>query len=72
MMVMHIWDVRVFVGEALVPMGVRMRLTGWIARHVIMLVMLIVHVGMRMLHRLVNVIMLVVLREMQPHADTHQ
>jgi len=71
-LVMHIWDVRVFMGEALVPMGVRMRLTEWIARQVVMLVVLIVHVRVCMLGALVKMIMLVVLREMEPHADTHQ
>ena len=71
-MMMHVRDVRVFVGEALVPMGVRVRLAGWIARCMIVLVVLIVHVWVRMFRRLVNMMVLVMLAKVQPHAEAHQ
>ena len=60
-----------FVYEACVPMGVRVRFARWIARRVFMLMMLIVHVRVGMLSRLVVMSMLVMFGEMQPHAHAH-
>jgi len=53
-------------------MRVCMRLVLRPGETVAVLMMLIVHVGMRMLHRLVQVLMLVALRQVQPHAERHE
>lgn len=53
-------------------MGVCVRLAGRISRLVGMLVVFIVHVGMRVLRRLVNMMVLVMLAQVQPHTQAHQ
>jgi hypothetical protein len=53
-------------------MGVCVRLAGRISRLVGMLVVFIVHVGMRVLRRLVNMMVLVMLAQVQPHTEAHQ
>ena len=62
----------VLVLERCVHVLVRMRLPRGVVGEVSMLVVLIVHVGVGMLHRLVKMLVLVMLRQMQPHADGHQ
>ena len=65
---MHVWHVRVSVHQPLVPVGVGVRLAGWIVRCVVVLMVFVVHMRVRMLHRLVHMLMLVTLGEMQPDA----
>ena len=71
-LMMHIGDVRVLVLQPLVPVGMRVRLAGRVVGAVLVLMMFVVDVGVRMLHRLVHVLMLVALGEMQPNANGHQ
>jgi hypothetical protein len=70
--VMHVRDVWVRVLQAPVSVGVGVRFSRRIVRQVLVLVMIIVNVRMHMLHRLMNVLVLVMLGQMQPHADGHQ
>jgi hypothetical protein len=49
-----------------------MRLAGRIVGPMDVLVMLVVHVRMDMLQRFMHVLVLVVLGQMQPHAQSHQ
>lgn len=72
MRVMHVRDMRMLVLQPLMPMDVGMRLPPWIAGRVHMLMVFIMHVGMRVLHRLMNMLVLVMLGQVQPHTDTHQ
>ena len=72
MLMMHVRDVRVPVFQSLVPMGVRMGLTRRVAWRMFVLMVRVVNVRVRMLHRLVHMLMFVMLRNMQPHADRHQ
>ena len=54
----------------LMKMGVR--LAGWVTRRMRVLMVLVVHMGMGVSHRLVLVLMLVMLGEMQQHPDAHE
>src|SRR6185437_11080552 len=53
------------------PVLVSMRLYAVPLKPVIVLMVRIMSVGMRMRQRLVNVLVLVMLGDMQPHTDTH-
>ena len=64
--------VRVFVAHRRVVMRVGVRLAGRITGLVGMQVMVIVNMSMLMIHRLVAMVMLVSLRQMQVDADRHQ
>ena len=70
--VVHVGRMRVVVAQSLVTMRVCMWLAGWIIGTVDVLMMLVVHVRVPMLHGLVLMVMLVLLGQMQPHADGHQ
>ena len=70
--VVHVGDVRVRVPLPLMSMPMRMRLSGWIGGSMIMLVVRIVNVRVGMFHRLVLMLVLVELGEVQPDADRHQ
>ena len=59
MRVVHVGNVPVRVPQPRVPMPVRVRLAGGIARLVAMLMMRVVHVWMAVLHRFVLVFMFV-------------
>lgn len=72
MRVMHIRQMRMLVFQRLMPMRMSMWFTRRITRCVFVLMVLIVEVGMGMLHRGMNVLMLMMLGQMQPHADAHQ
>ena len=67
MSVMHIRRVRMRMFEriVLVPMG--MRLAYWIIWLMRMLVMLVMNVRVRVRHRIVDVFMLMALRDVQPN-----
>ena len=69
---MHVGDMRMLVRQTRVPVGVGMGFAWWIVRQVRMLMMLVMHVRMLVLQRLVDMLMLVMLGQMQPHADGHQ
>ena len=71
MAMVNIRIVRVRVDERLMPMTMAVRLARRIIRRVFVLMMLVVHVSMCMLHLLVNVLVLVALGEMKPHARGH-
>lgn len=45
---------------------------GWITGVMIMLMMLVMHMGVLVFHRLVMMQMFVTLREVQPDADAHE
>ena len=61
-----------FVYEGGVLVNVGMRLSRRIMRAVFMLVMLIMHVGMGMLHRFMDMFVVVLLAHMQPDTQPHQ
>ena len=71
MLVVHVGDMRMPVPHSRMSMGMCVWLAGWIARQVLMLVVLIVHVGVGVRHRLMVVLMLVVLGQVQPDAYAH-
>ena len=60
MQMVHVRDMSMTMPHPRMPMRVRVRFAGWIAGHVLMLVVRIVHVRMAMLHRLVLMFVLVV------------
>jgi hypothetical protein len=71
-LVVQVGIVRVVVNEPRMAMPVCVRL-GWrIIRIVDVLVVLIVHVRVLVLHRLMNVLVLVPLSEVKPDAQTHE
>lgn len=49
-----------------------MRLAGWIARAVLMPVMFIMRVRVRVCHWLMEMLMLVLFREVQPNTNGHE
>jgi hypothetical protein len=61
MLMVHVRDMRMPVPHSRMSMGMGVGLVEWIARQVLMLVMLIVHVGVGVLHGLMIVLVLVVL-----------
>ena len=70
--VMQVRVVRMAVRHPAVAMRMRVRLVSLPREAVPMLMVIIVRVRMRMLHRLVHVLMLVALREVQPYAERHE
>lgn len=72
MLVMRIGHVRVPVPEAAVPMWVCVRLARWVIGAVLVLMMRIMHMGMRVREHLVLVFMFMIFGEMQPHPNRHQ
>jgi len=72
MCVMHIGHMRMSVLHSPVRMLVCMRLPGWIAQRMCVLVMLIMAVRMDMFHCCMLVFVVVILGEMQPNAKGHQ
>ena len=69
---MQVRVMRMPVDEANMPMPMRMRLTRWIVRAMIVLMMLVVTMPMLMLHGFVKVLMLVPFGQMQPEPDAHE
>ena len=70
--VMHVRYVRVGMSQRPMFVKMRVRLSGWIEGAVGVAVVFIVHVRMRVSHRLVNVLMLVTLSQVQPNSDCHE
>jgi hypothetical protein len=70
--VVHIRKVRMFVNKRGVLVNVGVRLSGRIMWGVLMPVVLVMHVGMGMLHRLVDMFVVVLLGRMQPDTEPHQ
>lgn len=60
------------VRHRLVTVEMRVRLALWIVRPVLMLVRRVVNMAVRVRHRLVGVLVIVPLREMQIQAEPHQ
>ena len=56
MSVVGVWEMGVGMAQASVKMAMDMRFASWIARSVLMLVVSVVHMGVNMLHRLMNVL----------------
>jgi hypothetical protein len=71
-LVMNVREMCVAVSQRSVLMLVGMRLNAIPSLRVLMLMMLIVHVGVRMPKRLMRVRVHVMLRNMQVYADRHQ
>ena len=69
---MQVGIMRMAVDEPMVAMRVRMRLFPIPLLSVLVLVVFVVHVDMVMLHRLVNMRVLVPLADMQPNAERHE
>ncbi len=72
MPMMEVRVVRMPVHQSDVAMPMSVRFTGWITGAMRMLMMLVVTMPVFMLHRLVNVFVLVPLSQMQPEAEAHQ
>ena len=70
--VMHVRHVWVRVPHRDVPMVVRVRFACGIPRAVGVAMVLVVHMRVGMFHRLMSMLVLVMLGEMQPHANGHQ
>src|SRR4051794_24794382 len=70
--VMHVRHVRMRVAHRRVLMKMGVRLGGRGHGAVSMAMVLVMDVGVGMRHRAVNVLMLVMLGEVQPHPDCHQ
>lgn len=68
---MHVGDMRVATAKSLVSVSMRMRLSRRIAGAMLVPVVLVVDVNMLVLNWLVNMLVLVMLREVQPDADAH-
>ena len=71
MPMMEVRVVRMPVHQANVPVPMRVWFTGRIARTMRVLMMLVVTMPVFMLHRLVNVLVLVSFRQMQPQPEPH-
>lgn len=69
---MHVGDVRMLVRQSLVTMPVCMRLSGRIVGAVYVLVVLVVHMLMLVRHRLVDMLVFMNFRHVQPYAHRHQ
>ena len=72
MPMMKVRVVRMPVHQSDVAMPMSVRFTGWITGAMRVLMMLVVTMPVFMLHRLVNVFVLVPLSQMQPEAEAHQ
>jgi hypothetical protein len=70
--VVQVREVRVAVTEWLVDVGMTVRLSGRSPRRVDVLVVLVVDVRVRVLERLVLVLVVVPLGEMEPHPRSHE
>ena len=68
----HVRRMRMGVAHRAMLMEVRVRLARRVERAVRMLMMLIVHMRVRVRHRLVSVFMLVPFGEMQPYSRRHE
>ena len=68
---MHVRHVRVRMPQWLMPMGVRVRLSGWNARPMLVLMVRVVHMRMRVLHQVMSVLMPMILCQMQPDTGCH-
>ncbi len=71
-LVMHVGRVRMLVLEPAMHVEMRMRLPWRVFGIVLMLVVLIMHVGMRVRCRLVDMFVFVAFGEVQPNAHSHQ
>jgi hypothetical protein len=72
MTVMKIRHVNVTMHHWLVPVPMRMRFSGWIVRTVLVVMVFIVTMAMIVFQGFVKMAVLVVFRQMQPHAKNHQ
>jgi len=72
MPMMDVGKVHVTVPQFRVHVPVRVRLPGWLAGLMAMLVMLVMHVPMLVGHLLVAMLVLVALRQMKPDAEAHE
>jgi hypothetical protein len=72
MRMVHVRHVRVSVFQSAVTVRMGVRFAGRIVGAVFVLMMRIMHVGMRVFHGFMNVLMFVVLGDVQPYADRHQ
>jgi hypothetical protein len=68
----HVRDVRMFVHELLVPVPMRVRLTARVVRPMDMLMVRIMDVRMAVLLRLVHVLVVMMLGQVQPDAERHE
>jgi hypothetical protein len=64
--------VRMTMHKRRMPMPMGMRLAGWIAQDVFVLVVRVVPMPVLVLHRFVRMLMLVLLGQMHPEAESHQ
>ncbi len=72
MLMMHVGHMRMRVHQSCMPMLMRVGFAQCILWPVRMLMMFIMRVGVRMSYRFMLVEVFVALRDMKPHAETHQ
>ena len=70
--VVHVRHVGMLVRQSLVPVPMRVRFARRILNRVHVLMMLIVHMLVRVCHSLMNMLVLMIFRQVQPHAHRHQ
>lgn len=70
--VMPVWSMRMAVRQAVMPVPMRVRLSRRGKRAMSMLMVRIVHMGVDMVHFLMRMLMIVHLRDVQPHAQKHE
>ena len=69
--VVHVGHMRMRMRESAVPVEMGMRFPRRICLAVLVAMMFVVHMGMRMRHRLVNVLVLMPFGKVQPNAQCH-
>ena len=70
--VMHVGRVRMSMLNRLMLVRMRVGLSGWILGTVCMLMVFVMHMRMRVHHRLVDVLVLVALSDVQPDTQRHE
>src|SRR5581483_6201311 len=70
--VMHVRHMGMLVHEPFMAMPVGVRLTRWIAGPMVMLMMRIVHMRVTVLQRIMDVFVLMLLRQVQPHPEAYE
>ncbi len=72
MLMMHVGHMRMSVNKWLMLMPMRVWFTRWIVRPVNVLVMLVMNVRVGMSPSSMDMLVLVTLREVKPHPETHE
>lgn len=71
MVMMQVWEMRMFVPQFCVPVLVHMGFSQWLIGSMFVKMMLVVHVFMFMFHLFMLVFMRMLLSQVQPQSNTH-